>query len=151
MSLLLLVSSCKDTSINFKEVPLDPPMEIQYKINLQGDKYIKDTDTLKIEIIDTSLVNTYYMKDFAILLGKITPSLLNTDNPVTAFIDNVTFEVNPNNNYELWVYGFEANLDSTRQKHIGIYLNYILHLDFSTFKFNYIDKEIAFNVVSTKE
>lgn len=149
VSLILFTTSCRHTPVQFVEVPINPPQEIEFKTNLVEDRYFKDTDTLKIELIDTSLVTPYAFKNFFSYVGNVVPTHYNTKNPVYEFIHlQLTEEVNPNNVYEMWVYGFKANLDSTRKNQIGRFLNYVVTIGHEQY---FINNEITFEVVSTTE
>ncbi len=152
VSLFILITSCRDTPVKFVEVPINPPQEIDYKTNLQEGRYLKDTDTLKIELLDTSLVTPYSFKDFFSYVGNVVPSKHDTENPVYEFIHlQLIEEINPDNEYEIWVYGFKPNLDSTKQKQIGRFLNYNVTTGNSLSDHHFINNEITFDVVSTTE
>ncbi len=149
--LAIIISSC-EAPIKYVEVPRNPPTEISFKTNLLDDRYLKDTDTLKIELIDTSLVSAFYFRNFFSFTGNVDPNIFDTQNEVYEFIHLLlTIEVNPDNPYELWVFGYKANLDSTRKKNIGRYLNYTIKIGSSLEERYYIDNEIDFDVISTTE
>lgn len=149
VSIILFATSCRHTPVQFVEVPINPPQEIEFKTNLVEGRFIKDTDTLKIELMDTSLVTTYSFKNFFSYVGNVVPAHYNTKNPVYELIHlQLTEEVNPNNEFEIWVYGFKANLDSTRENQIGRFLNYLVNIGHEQY---YINNELTFDVVSTTE
>jgi len=150
--LVILIASCNEAPVNYVEVPRNPPTEISYKTNLLNDRYLKDTDTLRIELLDTSLVSTFYFKNFFSFTGNIDPSIFETKNEVYEYIHLLlTIEVNPDNPYELWVFGYKANIDSTRTKKLGRYLNYTIIIGSTLDERYYIDNELDFDVVSTTE
>lgn len=153
ISLLIILTSCKECPVQTIEVPVDTLKEIPIKHNLQKSNFMNDSDTLKIDILDSNFINSvYYPFEIFITQGHVSFSEAGTINDLFESIDpDLTFERNPKNKYEFWIFGFHANLDSTRSYGVGRFDYYILNINFSIFNPYFINKSIVFFVASTTE
>lgn len=148
-ALVLTLSSCEDCPVRVIEVPVDTLKNIPFKHNLQASNFMKDTDTLKIEILDTNVANSirsfgglFIVEGVLTEASNFTYEMINPD---------LFFARNPNKKNEFWIWGFQANIDSTRTYSVGRFDNYYVDLNFSLINEYYRDKSILLFVESTTE
>ena len=117
------------------EVPVDTLKEIPIKHNLQKSNFMNDSDTLKIEILDSNIVNSIqFLSAVFFTQAHVSISQTSTRNSLFESINpDLSFERNPKNKYEFWIFGFHANLDSTRSYGVGRFDYYIVNVSFSIF------------------
>lgn len=150
---IILITSCKDCPVEYVEVPKDTLKSINFKHNLQESNFMYDTDTLKIEILDTNIIDSKSLNnDLFSVKASISSSVSGTPNHVFELISSdLRFEVNPYNNYEMWIMNFQPNIDSTRTFSVGRYIYYTLAIDFSSINPYYLDSYFTIFVESTTE
>lgn len=153
ISLLIILTSCKECPVQTIELPVDTLKEIPIKHNLQKSNFMNDSDTLKIEILDSNIVNSIqFLSAVFFTQAHVSISQTSTRNNLFESINpDLSFERNPKNKYEFWIFGFHANLDSTRSYGVGRFDYYIVDVSFSIFNPYFINKSIVFFVASTTE
>ena len=151
---VLFLTSCKnDCPVKVVEDPKETLRQINIKHNLQESNFMTDADTLKIEILDTNLFGQNPFKEILILIeANLSSSASGSNNNAYELINSdLRFEVNPNNEFEMWIMGFIPNLDSTRTLGVSRFLYYNLSIDFEMVNEYYKDSYLTFFVESTTE
>jgi hypothetical protein len=148
----LFITACNDSTVKYVEVPASFE-NIEFKHNLQESNFMTDEDTLKIEILDTNLIDPKYLKnDLFTVEAQLSSSAAGTKNHIFELISSdLYFEINPNNEYEMWVMNFKPNLDSTRTYGVSRYTQYVLIMKYSKVDERYRNSYINFYVESTTE
>lgn len=119
----------------------------------QRSIYIRDNDTLKIEIRDSNVVNQII--DFIDILN-ITAQLSDEGDSESYWVyetitSDLSIERNPEKNYEFWIFGFQANIDSNRRYINSRYDFYYMDLEYSKLSPYYYDRNYMILVESSTE
>lgn len=150
---IVLITSCKDCPVEYIEVPVDTLKNIKFIHNLQESNFMTDEDTLKIEILDTNMIDLKSLNDIIFSVeASVSSSVSGTTNHVFELISSdLRFEANPNNNYEMWIMDFQPTIDSTRTNRVSRYLYYVLIINYSNVNEYYKKSTVNFFVESTTE
>ncbi len=111
---LFIFSSCDDNPAKIVERRIDKYLYIETRPENDSRNYMSNEDTLKINILDSNVVNLIEPSlDFVTVEGELNDSKGVRN---TWVIENITsdlrIERNPSKSNELWVFGFQPNLDS---------------------------------------
>ncbi len=149
---LILFSSCEDNPTKIIEVGVDKYQYIEtYPFN--RNIFIRDNDTLKIEILDSNVVNQ--IVDFVDIL-KVTAQLSDEGDSESHWVyetitSDLSIERNPEKTSEFWVFGFQANIDSNRRFINSRFDFYYMDLEYSNLSPYYYDKNFVVYVESSTE
>lgn len=147
---IILITSCKDCPVEYVEVPKGEFININISPNPHRTYFMTDVDTLKIKILDTNLINSF--QNNTNLYSASGFYISESNNIALEYVESdLTFKVNPNDLYEMWIMGFEANLDSTRTFGVGKFDYYSLSINFWKIDPYYMGSNITIFVESTTE
>lgn len=151
ISTLIMITSCRDYPVQIVDAPKDTLRDIQITNNLPKSNFISDRDTLKIEILDSTIASFNNFQDLLFVYGVTLGNKFTNNRIFELITKDIFIKINPKNKNEIWFYGFNANLDSTRHFSVGKFDYYRLTLTFSNINPYYVDKVIGFYVESTTE
>lgn len=145
--------SCKDNPTKFIEIPVDMYKSIPTYPENYSSYSIRDNDTLKIKIKDSIVANLIKPPfTFLSVSGELSRDIIESPPFVYELItSDLKIKQNPENKAEIWILGFQPNLDSNRRYIPSRFDYYGVDLEFSILNPYYRDVHFLLDVESSTE